>query len=95
MTLAGGPVLYRTVTSGGSFGGNALEQTIGLGRATEIRSLEVYWPASRTVQTFRDVPPDQALEITEFAPDSRRLNWSRVPVAPADPAPLPPTGPSR
>lgn len=39
------PVVYRHVTSGSSFGANPLEQTIGLGRATKVLSLEIQWPA--------------------------------------------------
>jgi len=39
------PVVYRQVTSGSSFGANPLEQTIGLGRATKVLSLEIQWPA--------------------------------------------------
>ncbi len=87
VTLDGGRAIYRTVTSGSSFGGNALQQTIGLGPATRIQSLEVFWPASKTTQTFRDVPLNQALEITELATDYRRLNWSRVPNAAVDESP--------
>jgi hypothetical protein len=69
---------YRQVTSGSSFGGNALQQTIGIGKADKIAALEVYWPTSRTTQVFRDVAVDQAIEVTEFAPSYRRLNWTRV-----------------
>jgi hypothetical protein len=83
-TLPDGRTIYRTVTSGSSFGGNPLQQTIGLGRVRSIRSLEVVWPASKTSQTFRDVAVGQAVEITELAQDYRRLNWSPVPHAPWD-----------
>ena len=41
------PVVYRQVTSGSSFGANPLEQTIGLGKATQIRGIEIMWPAGR------------------------------------------------
>jgi hypothetical protein len=56
---------YRTITAGSSFGGNPLECTVGLGQAKVIRTLEISWPTSRTRQTFRDVPIDRAIEITE------------------------------
>jgi tetratricopeptide (TPR) repeat protein len=71
--------IYRHVTSGSSFGGNALQQTIGVGKADKIVSLEVYWPTSDSTQVFRDVPVNQAIEVTEFAQDYRRLNWQRIP----------------
>jgi hypothetical protein len=72
---------YRHVTSGSSFGANALQQTIGLGKAVRIAALEVFWPTSRTTQIFRDVPVDQAIEITEFASAYRPLNWKRLALA--------------
>jgi hypothetical protein len=57
----------REVSSGGSFGANSFVQHIGLGRATTIETLEISWPASRTRQTFRNVPVNQFLEIREGA----------------------------
>jgi hypothetical protein len=57
----------REVTSGGSFGSNSLTPHIGLGRASRIETLEVFWPASGTRQTFRDVPVDTSIEIREDA----------------------------
>ena len=80
VTVAGEPnkSFYRHVTSGSSFGGNALQQTIGLGKSEKIATLEVYWPTSKTTQVFKDVPIDQAIEVTEFAPAYRPLNWSRI-----------------
>jgi hypothetical protein len=40
-TLPGGRSVYRSVTSGSSFGANTLQQTVGLGSATRVESLEV------------------------------------------------------
>ena len=57
----------REVTTGGSFGSNSLTQHVGLGRATRVESLEVFWPASGTRQTFRDVPLDASIEVREDA----------------------------
>jgi len=57
---------YREVSSGGSFGASPLAQHVGLGRARRIKSVEVYWPASRTRQVFTDVPMDRVIEIREL-----------------------------
>ena len=57
--------IYRHVNSGGSFGGNPLRQTIGLGRASRIERLEILWPATGITQTFTDVPADRAIHIVE------------------------------
>lgn len=65
--------IYRTVSSGGSFGASPLTQHIGLGKSARILTLEVDWPASNSKQTFTDVATDQFLEIKEFAKDYTKL----------------------
>jgi tetratricopeptide (TPR) repeat protein len=67
LTIGGGgaPLRYREVTSGGSFGASTLTQSIGLGKATRIDKLEIWWPASGSWQTFRDVAVNQWIEIRE------------------------------
>jgi hypothetical protein len=72
--------LYRHVSSGSSFGGNPLQQTIGLGASDRIESLEITWPTSGTTQVFREVAVDQAIEVTEFTDTIRPLNWTRTPL---------------
>jgi hypothetical protein len=57
--------VYRTVSSGGSFGANPLRQHLGLGKATKIESLEVLWPKTGKTQVFKDVPLDRYVEIVE------------------------------
>jgi VCBS repeat protein/ASPIC/UnbV protein len=72
-------VVRRHVSSGSSFGGNPLEQTIGLAKAELVAVLEIHWPTSGTTQVFRDIAADQAIEITEFEPSYRALNWKPIP----------------
>jgi hypothetical protein len=60
--------VYREVTSGGSFGGNPLRLTIGLGAAERITALEIRWPRRHQVQRFTDVPLDRLLCIVEDQP---------------------------
>ncbi len=57
--------IHRVVSSGSSFGGNPLEQTIGLGDASGITSLEIEWPTSGVKQVFRNVELGKRLEIRE------------------------------
>jgi hypothetical protein len=81
---------FREVTSGGSFGSSSLTQSIGLGTARRVKTLEVWWPASNTRQIFRDVPADQFVEVRE-AEDrlrTRRLRTFTLGAAtPAQPMP--------
>jgi len=65
--------IYLTVGSGGSFGASPLEQHIGLGKSARIKEIEISWPATKTKQTFQNVPKDQFLEIKEFATNYTRL----------------------
>ena len=57
--------VYRHVNSGGSFGANPLRQTLGLGKASRIEQLEVFWPTTGVTQTFSDLPVDQIIQIVE------------------------------
>jgi hypothetical protein len=84
LTLKGtGPtsaIRYSEVSSGGSFGASPLMQHIGIGKATQIASIEVTWPASRTKQEFKDVASNQFLEIKELEKTYtkrriQRINW--------------------
>jgi FG-GAP-like repeat/ASPIC and UnbV len=63
---------YREVSAGGSFGSSSLIQEIGLGRAKQIDTLEIWWPVSNTRQTFKTVGANQFIEIKESAPDYQR-----------------------
>ena len=71
--------IHRLVSSGSSFGANALQQTIGLAGATSAATLEISWPASHTTQVFHGVAADQAISITEFDGHYRHLDWQALP----------------
>ena len=80
VTAGANPLTVRQhVTSGSSFGGNPLEQHLGLGKAEKVATLEIFWPTSGTTQVFHDVPVNRAIEITEFAKEYRPLD--RKPIA--------------
>ncbi len=70
--------IYRDVDSGGSFGGNPLRQTIGLGRASKIRVLEVFWPATGLTQVFSNIPFDQIIQIVEASSEYTTLSLKRL-----------------
>lgn len=73
--------IHRHISSGSSFGANSLRQTTGLGKAERIATLEIHWPTSKTTQVFHDVSVNQALEISEFAKDYRKLDLQRIPLS--------------
>ena len=67
VTLDDGSIRYREVPTGGSFGASPFAQHIGLGKGRTMKTLEVWWPASNTHQTLRDVPVNREIVIKESA----------------------------
>lgn len=70
--------IWRTVGETSSFGGNPLEQHIGLGPAAAITSLDVFWPASGTHQHFARVAKDQFIQVREFDDNFTRVERKPV-----------------
>ncbi|HUY80466.1 MAG TPA: FG-GAP-like repeat-containing protein [Acidobacteriaceae bacterium] len=66
--------IYRRVGENSSFGGNPLEQHIGLGPHAKIVALDIWWPASNTRQHFTQVKKDEFLSIKEFAKGYKKLD---------------------
>jgi hypothetical protein len=70
--------VYRELNSGGSFGCNPLMQHIGIGRATNIKKIEIKWPGSNTTQTFENVPANQNIYIKEGSPEIKTRSFKQV-----------------
>ena len=68
------------MNSGGSFGANPLRETIGIGKATKVDRLEVFWPTTGKTQTFEGLVPDRAIRITEGSSDVQVLNLKPTPL---------------
>ncbi|HEV8629957.1 MAG TPA: CRTAC1 family protein [Thermoanaerobaculia bacterium] len=65
--------IHAVVGSGGSFGGNSLQQEIGLGGATAIESLVVRWPAGAS-ETFHGLQPRGVYRVVEGSGRVERLD---------------------
>ncbi|HWG19320.1 MAG TPA: FG-GAP-like repeat-containing protein [Terracidiphilus sp.] len=59
--------IYRTVGQTSSFGGNPVEQLIGLGPNAQDVALDIWWPTSKARQHFAGVKTNQYIEVKEFA----------------------------
>lgn len=57
--------IYKTVSSGASFGASPLRQEIGLGQAKGIESVEVFWPATGQTQILRGLAMNQFYSVRE------------------------------
>jgi len=73
--------IYRTVGYGSSFGGDPMEQHIGLGHGARITALDIWWPATDTRQHFSNVSKNQFILIKEFATDYAKLDRQPVHVS--------------
>ena len=71
--------IFKHVNSGGSFGCNPFRQTIGLGKATRIERLEVYWPTTDLTQVFFPVEMNQFIQVVEGDDQFKPLPFQRVP----------------
>jgi hypothetical protein len=57
--------IYRTVGFGSSFGGNPLEQHIGIGSSASVAEIIVKWPATGIVDRIHNVPCDERYHLRE------------------------------
>ena len=71
-TDAGDRSIYKTVSTGGSFGSSALRQEIGLGQAKSIRLAEIYWPVTGQTQIVTNLAMDHFYRIQE---GGRAVPW--------------------
>lgn len=75
--------VHATVSSGGSFGANSLQQEIGLGDATAIRSVVVVWPGSGAADTLTGLAFDRIYEVREGEPSARLVETKPFRLAPS------------
>jgi len=57
--------IYEWITTGASFGANNLRAEIGLGKANDIESIEIYWPQTGITQVIKNVAINQHIKIVE------------------------------
>lgn len=57
--------IYRTVSTGGSYGASSLQQVVGVGKADMVLELSVTWPGSGLVQHFSNVTVGQYYGLVE------------------------------
>jgi hypothetical protein len=65
VTPQGTRSVYRTVSTGGSFGCSPLRQEIGLGGATSIQKVTIHWPSSGITQVVSHLQMDRFYQVTE------------------------------
>lgn len=76
-TPQGNRTIHKVVTSGGSFGSSSLQKEIGLGDATSINRIEVFWPASGKNQTFENVPMRSYYLVSENSDQLKKIERTK------------------
>lgn len=82
LQLNNGQSIYRTVSTGGSFGASSLQQEIGLGQASLISSMTIYWNNGKQ-QVFQDVAVNQKVLVVENQEALQVITYNAVPFAKA------------
>ncbi len=72
-TEEGERAMYRTVGTGGSFGSTTVRQEIGLGKATVIRRVEIFWPVTGITQVVQGLEINHLYHITEGVEEPTRV----------------------
>lgn len=71
--------IYRTVTSGASFGGNSLALEVGLRKATSITTVSVQWPCKDCPdQVFTGLNINKAYLLTEDIPTPAPMEYTKA-----------------
>jgi hypothetical protein len=68
--------IYRTVTSGGSFGGSPFRLEIGVGEAEVVEEIQINWPASGITQRFQGLEVNRAYQIPETGDEPIEIGLS-------------------
>lgn len=55
-----------------------MRQEVGVGQATAIETLEIFWPTTGQSQKFHDVASGQYVEITEGQAEYRQRDWKPI-----------------
>jgi hypothetical protein len=57
--------IHRTVGTGGSFGSTTLRQEIGVGRATVVKRVEIFWPVTGLTQVVSGLEVNSLYHVRE------------------------------
>jgi hypothetical protein len=78
-TPDGPRAIHRVVSTGSSFGSAPFRQEIGLGPATQILQVEIFWPATGKTQVVENLAADHAYAVTEGESAAKEVVLRRFP----------------
>jgi hypothetical protein len=77
-TSGGERSIYKTVSTGASFGASPLRQEIGLGKAAALRRVEIFWPVTGKTQTLTGLKMDRIYRIRENSDTAVAWDLKRI-----------------
>jgi hypothetical protein len=85
-TDQGERAIYKTVSSGASFGASPLRQEIGLGQARAIVRAEIFWPVTGRTQVVEGLEMDRFYKIREGDHDATSISLAsfKIPATPGE-----------
>jgi len=83
-TEQGERAIYKTVSSGASFGASPLRQEIGLGKAQAIQSVEILWPTTGQTQVLKNLAMDRFYKVREGESAATLMNVRAFKLRPPD-----------
>lgn len=72
-------VIHRDVNSGGSFGASPLRRDIGIGQSDLIDEVEITWASTGKKQVFKNIKPNQFIQIKEGSNVITKINLKKTP----------------
>ena len=70
--------VHRRVNSGGTFGANPLRQHIGIGKATRVKKIEIFWPKTNKTQVLENLDANQLIQVKEGSQDYKSLKYEKI-----------------
>ena len=77
-TEDGEKAFFQRVGSGASFGANSLQVEQGLGSATSIKRIEIFWPGSKDAEVIEDLELDSFYLIKQGSTKGKKIERKKI-----------------
>ena len=77
-TKNGEKTFFQRVSSGGSFGANSLRIEQGLGEATAIKQIEIFWPGSKEVEIIKGLNLNGFYLIKQGTAKAKKIDLKKI-----------------
>ena len=71
--------IYKTVSTGASYGANSLEMNIGIAQSDSINRIEITWARDKYIQTFHNIVKNHFYKIVEGQASAQLIEKKQIP----------------